>query len=39
MDSIDILRATPIIVKKGKKSFNDILQIDTLISIPLEGNY
>ena len=38
MDSIDILRATPIIVKKGKKSFNDNLQIDTLISIPLEGN-
>ena len=37
MDSIDILRATPVNVKKGKKSFNDQLQIDTLISIPLAG--
>ena len=35
MDSIDILRATPVNVKKGRKSFNDQLQIDTLISIPL----
>ena len=38
LDSIELLRATPVKVKKGKKSFNEQLQIDTLFSIPLGGN-
>ena len=38
IDSIDLLRATPINVKKGRKSFNEQLQIDVLMSIPLGGN-
>lgn len=37
-DSIELLRATPVKIKKGKKSFNEQLQIDTLFSIPLGGN-
>jgi hypothetical protein len=39
IDSIDLLRATPIDVKKGRKSFNEPLQIDVLMSIPLGGTF
>ena len=38
LDSIELLRATPIKIKKGKKSFNDQLAIDSILSIPLAGN-
>jgi len=38
VDSIDLLRATPVVVKKGKKSFNEQLHIDSVLSIPLAGN-
>jgi hypothetical protein len=34
IDSIDLLRATPVKVRSGKKTFNEQLQIDTLMSIP-----
>ena len=34
IDSIDLIRATPIKVRSGKKTFNEQLQIDTLLSIP-----
>jgi hypothetical protein len=34
IDSIDLIRATPTKVRSGKKTFNEQLQIDTLISIP-----
>jgi hypothetical protein len=34
IDSIDLLRATPTKIKSGKKTFNEQLQIDTLMSIP-----
>lgn len=37
-DSIELLRATPIKIKKGKKSFNEQLAIDSILSIPLAGN-
>lgn len=37
LDSIDLLRATPMVVKKGKKSFNEALHIDSVLSIPLAG--
>lgn len=37
IDSLDLLRATPITVKKGKKSFNEALHIDSVLSIPLAG--
>lgn len=39
IDTIDLLRATPVNVKKGKKSFNEQLQIDVLMSIPLGGSF
>ena len=34
IDSIDLIRATPTKVRSGKKTFNEQLQIDTLLSIP-----
>jgi hypothetical protein len=34
IDSIDLLRATPTQIRSGKKTFNEQLQIDTLMSIP-----
>lgn len=34
IDSIDLMRATPTKVRSGKKTFNEQLQIDTLMSIP-----
>jgi len=34
IDSIDLIRATPTHVRSGKKTFNEQLQIDMLISIP-----
>jgi hypothetical protein len=34
IDSIDLLRATPVQVRSGKKTFNEQLQIDMLMSIP-----
>ena len=34
IDSIDLIRATPTKVRSGKKTFNEQLQIDTLMSIP-----
>jgi hypothetical protein len=34
IDSIDLLRATPTKIRSGKKTFNEQLQIDTLMSIP-----
>jgi len=37
LDSLDLLRATPVTVKKGKKSFNEQLHIDSVLSIPLAG--
>ena len=37
IDSLDLLRATPVTVKKGKKSFNEALHIDSILSIPLSG--
>lgn len=37
LDSIDLLRATPVTIKKGKKSFNEALHIDSVLSIPLAG--
>jgi len=36
IDSIELMRATPINIRKGKKTFNEQLQIDTLMSIPLQ---
>lgn len=39
IDTIDLLRATPINVKKGRKSFNEPLHIDVIMSIPLGGNF
>ena len=38
IDSLDLLRATPLTVKKGKKSFNEQLHIDSVMSIPLAGD-
>lgn len=38
IDSLDLLRATPSTIKKGRKSFNEDLIIDTIISIPFDGN-
>jgi len=37
LDSIDLLRATPLKIKKGKKSFNEQLHIDSVLSIPFYG--
>ena len=37
-DSIELLRATPVKVKKGKKSFNEQIMIDSILTIPLSGN-
>ena len=37
IDTIDVLRATPTIIKKGKKSFNEQMHIDSILSIPLGG--
>jgi len=37
LDSIDLLRATPVVVKKGKKSFNEQMHIDSVLTIPLAG--
>ena len=37
IDSLDLLRATPVTIKKGKKSFNEALHIDSILSIPLSG--
>jgi len=34
IDSIDLIRATPTKIRSGKKTFNDQLHIDTLMSIP-----
>ena len=34
IDSIDLIRATPTNVRSGKKTFNEQLQIDMLMSIP-----
>jgi hypothetical protein len=34
IDSIDLMRATPTKVRSGKKTFNEQLQVDTLMSIP-----
>jgi hypothetical protein len=34
IDSIDLIRATPTKIRSGKKTFNEQLQIDTLLSIP-----
>jgi len=39
IDSIDLLRATPMDIKKGRKSFNEQLQIDVMMSIPLGGTF
>jgi len=37
IDSIDLLRATPVTVRKGKSSLNEQLHIDTVFQIPLAG--
>jgi hypothetical protein len=34
IDSLDLMRATPTKVRSGKKTFNEQLQVDTLMSIP-----
>lgn len=38
IDSIELLRATTINVKRGAKSFNDKLKVSVVMSIPLTGN-
>ena len=37
IDSIEILSATPTKIKKGHKSFNEQLRIESIVSIPLAG--
>ena len=38
-DSLELLRATPVKIKKGKKSYNEQLYIDSILSIPFAGDY